>query len=135
LNDALEQFGQQITPEHIKLTPDNFRKWLPYSIANYRYWPRKLNRCDQDKPVKEKMKADWVKSQVAGNKLEEKFKVATDDNLWEWCSISNEHRGNWASLPPQNNNWQHTEISLFFNEVVARHKYLYKNAYDFLKSS
>ena len=134
ITSALKLLDPRADAKYFKLTAENFRKWLPYSIANYRYWPRKLNRCDQDKPVNDKMKINWIKSELTGNKLTDKFKNETDDKLWEWCSIPSEHKVAWGKLPPKENNWQNDDISLFFNEVVARHKYLYKKAYDFLKS-
>ena len=126
----LREIEPDATIKDVRLLADNFRKNLPYSIANYRYWPRKLNRSDHDDEVQAKMKIDKIKITLADSKLLSKFAAASDDDLWEWCSIPAASRKSWSCLPPQR--WEQKTISLFFEQVADRHEFLYNNAYDFL---
>jgi uncharacterized protein with ParB-like and HNH nuclease domain len=115
-----------------RLTANCLRKYFPNMIANYRYWPKRLNRYDQNKSVEEKFEIGHVKKGVEGHPLNDKF---DDENLlWKWSSIPPEDREMWKLLPPKDNKWDSELIGKFILAILKRDRFLYREAYDFINN-
>ncbi|MDI1291476.1 MAG: DUF262 domain-containing protein [Methylobacter sp.] len=114
------------------LNEECFRKNLPNMNANYRYWPKHLNRADQDCVVKDKMSLAIIVKQSGNHPLSKNFKGKQDDIGWEWSSIPLQDKSEWECLPPEDYTWNAELIAKFIRIILRREYYLYRNAYLFL---
>jgi hypothetical protein len=110
-------------------TQDCFRKYFTNMTANYRYWPRILNRSDGDEVVKQKFTFEFVKDKLKNHPLNDKF--TNQQVLWGWSQIPEKDIELWNQLPPEEP-WDENTIGNFFLAVVKRDRFLYKNVHDFV---
>jgi hypothetical protein len=109
-----------------------FRKNWPNTIANYRYWPKRLNRSDQAESVLCKINAAHVQDQIRDNPLQDTMSPISEEMLWEWSAIPQEDQDLWRQLPPEQ--WHEQAIGAFILATLKREHALYTNAYTFLVS-
>jgi hypothetical protein len=110
-----------------------FRKSFPNLVANYRYWPKQLNRRDRDGSVSIKFDLKDVKDAVKEHPLASKFEVDDIDCLWIWSAIPSNDKEIWLQLPPESGNWDKDVIANFFLAILKREHFLYNNAYKFIE--
>jgi hypothetical protein len=118
----------------IKLTfnEDCFRRHFPNMTANFRFWPRVLNRSDQDDTVSEKFNFKNIEKVLKKHPLKDKFK--NEESLWEYSLIlEDEQKKLWSALPPSlKMGWGKESIGKFFQAVITRDVELYKKVYKFV---
>ena len=119
-----------ITKESIITNDGGLRKSFPNLIGNYRYWPKCLNRHDQDKSVTYKMNLAEITAILKDNPLKSKFQ-SMNDPLWRWSAIPSEDKDVWLRLPPDDE-WNQNSICDFLTSVLKRERFLYSNAYRFI---
>lgn len=124
-------FGQNILNKS-ELKAESFRKSLPNNNANYRYWPKHLNRADKDNVVSSKMDLQGVRYKLANHPLSIKFKLAHQETVWDWSAIPIQDQQDWEMLPPDNGDWNAKLIDLFIRTLLRRQYHLYGTAYQFL---
>lgn len=119
----------------VKLSADCFRKNFPNLTANYRYWPKRLNRHDNNKTVLEKFDLEHLREGIANHPLEDKFNLEDlDSSIWKWSAVPIEDKEIWSQLPPNEGPWNHECIGKFFLAILKREYFLYKSAYQFIKA-
>jgi hypothetical protein len=132
------QMQQDISRENeikfkdIILSAECFRKNFSNSIANYRYWPKRLNRSDQSRSVDEKMNVARIKNNIVDDPLQRFFSAMDNDVLWRWSAIPKEDECLWTQLPPSP--WDQKHIDEFILATLKREYVLYTNAYRFLEN-
>jgi hypothetical protein len=114
----------------------SFRKSFPYLIGNYRYWPKELNRHDQNDPVVKKMDSLNIKTYLKQieHPIEEKFQLSDNSSIYSLSSIPEDEINIWSELPPKDQKWTEEPIGKFFWATLSREKYLYNKIYEFIKS-
>ncbi|MGA2225657.1 MAG: DUF262 domain-containing protein [Syntrophobacteraceae bacterium] len=119
-----------ITRSSLNIDKWCFRKSFPNLFGNYRYWPKRLNRQDQDKSIRDKFDLNAIFRKVKDHPLEVKFRCG-DEELWRWSAIPFEDKKTWSNLPPEGK-WDQSLICDFLTTVLKREFFLYRNAYCFL---
>jgi hypothetical protein len=109
-----------------------FRKSVPNMNANYRYWPKHLNRADQDLVVKIKMNLAHIVENSGAHPLTKIFDGKHGDEVWAMSSIPLQDQSDWECLPPEDYKWNAELITKFIRIILKRQHYLYGNAYKFL---
>lgn len=109
-----------------------FRKHLPNMGANYRYWPKRLNRADNNDTVPGKMPVQTILSRLGGHPLSRCFSQVDGDTPWIWSAIPMADREAWEKLPPADNQWTPELVEAFIGCLLRREYFLYGNAYRFL---
>jgi hypothetical protein len=119
----------------IQLTNQNFRLHFPNLNGNFRYWPKFLNRSDQDVVVNEKLPLPKILGRLSDHVMTaNKFTAEEDENIgWKWSAI--QQKSSWENLPPSNKKWDATAISRFVNAVIEREFHLYAELYAFLTTA
>jgi len=119
----------------IKWLAERFRKNFSNSVANYRYWPRRLNRSNQNKVVAVKMDVEQLKRDIEESPLEPGFGAVDEDLLWKWSAIPRKDESLWKQLPPEKwDGWDEKHIGEFMLVALKREHFLYTNAYKFLEN-
>jgi Protein of unknown function DUF262 len=111
-----------------------FRKQLPNITANYRYWPKRLNRANGNDIVRDKMPIQSILAFLHDHPLFNCFDEASSDNniSWSWSAIPQENITIWNELPPPNYVWSAELVEQFIMVLLQREYFLYSNAYNFL---
>jgi hypothetical protein len=110
-----------------------FRKQLPNITANYRYWPKRLNRANGNTRVSDKMSKQSILNSLDGHPLFNCFDRAPSDYIsWSWSAIPQENMEIWKELPPSNYVWSAELVKQFIMVLLQREYFLYSNAYNFL---
>jgi hypothetical protein len=124
----------EVTTEDMKLAQVCFRRYFPNTIANYRYWPKRLNISDGKKRVAEKINNEHVQGQIACGPLHDCFPKDFDTELLlEWSALPKDDASLWRQLPPEESEpWSEDTIGLFTLAALKREQFLYTNAYRFL---
>jgi len=131
----LTQMHSEVTRQEIRLLEEwCFRKNWSNTIANYRYWPKRLNCSDQARSVPCKINTAHVQDQIIDSPLQDKLSPISDDGLWAWSAIPQTDRELWRQLPPQQWNEDPSAIGAFILATLKREHFLYLNAYRFLVS-
>jgi hypothetical protein len=114
----------------IGLNENVFRLHLTDLNGNFRYWPKYLNRADQDVKVNDKFPKNEILIRLGDHPMRECFEKETDDIGWRWSAVEN--KSDWGNLPPEGNVWTESAIAQFITAVMRREYELYANAYNFL---
>jgi hypothetical protein len=109
-----------------------FRKSLPDTSANFRYWPKHLNRADKDALVRDKMAIDSVRNKSADHPLSRKLDGVQCDTPWDWSVVPLEDKLDWESLPPDDYRWNADLVARFIRVLLRRQYQLYGSVYQFL---
>ena len=114
---------------------DTLRLSFTNLIGNYRYWPKMLNRADQDDPVKDKLGTKLNLNNLAGHPLQEKFAGCGEDLICSWSALPISDKNIWYELPPSK--WTDNEglIGKFIWAILKREFFLYEKAYKMIKQS
>lgn len=134
VQSALQSLRGRVTPEQVKLSGWYFRIRYSSNLANYRYWPKRLNRHDSDDRIAEKMHIDRVSASVAGHPLA--AKIADEAALWRWSAIPAEDISLWRRITPERENgvWDTGDIVRFVEACLKREHWLYGNCHRFVMS-
>lgn len=124
----------------VKLGNDVFRKNLPNLNGNYRFWPKALNRADQNCFVIQKLPKDKILKKSKGYRYHQNFQDGVDSIGWDWSAIEN--KDDWEALPPHDTdtkgklsvkkNWGHSDVVRVITAILKREHALYANAYNYL---
>ena len=114
----------------VGLNENTFRLHLTNLNGNFRFWPKHLNRADQDRKVNDKFPKDEILKLLEKHPMREYFEKHNDDIGWTWSAIL--HKSDWGNLPPENNVWTESSITRFITAVMKREYDLYASAYNFL---
>ena len=135
LNGTRSFFVQNDVLKNPELKEENFRKYLANANANYRYWPKHLNRADGKNNVKTKMKLQGVLKNLENHPLFKKFEDANQETVWKWSAVPIQFQQDWERLPPDKGEWNSDLIALFIRTLLRRQYQLYGTAYQFLTSA
>lgn len=121
-----------ISDNSIRFSEDNFRKGFPNHPANFRYWPKRLNRSDGFNGVANKMQLEQVQRTMEGHPLSKIFDIISEKELWYWSAIPIQDMDKWMQLPPDNDVWDENIVRDFILSIFKREHFLYSNAYNFV---
>lgn len=126
LDETAKTFIHEIKTNH--LTPDIFRKNVTHMNGNYRYWPKRLNRSDQDKSVNDKMNHYNINKTPPYS-----IKFENNEQVYNFSAINIKNIEKWQGLPNDRKNWKQKNITDFIEAILNREADLYEKAYQFIK--
>lgn len=110
-----------------------FHDWrgaLQNSIGNKRFWPRGLNRSDQDRPPSRKYLTEHSNTRLPEDAPHLEFDMETVGEVKDASALLNP--ADWRGLPEHKRQWLGTlAMTRRFRKAVERRRYLlYKQMYD-----
>lgn len=133
LQEGVKSFFDASCDDPARFDEECFRRHLPNINANFRYWPKHLNRADNNTSVESKMLYESIRENCKEHPLSEHFVQEDEESKkrpWEWSSIPLDNYKDWCSLPPKE--WSADSINTFIRLLLEREHFLYGNAYEFL---
>ncbi|MDH5719854.1 MAG: DUF262 domain-containing protein [Spirochaetia bacterium] len=108
-----------------------YKKPLLSSFGNFRYWPKDLNRSDQDKSINDKFLTGRRNTKIPKESYLHKYAMQTIGDVQDASFLLN--AADWHDVPVDINEWgSRNKIKAFRKAVDNRRYQLYKLFYDSL---